>query len=240
MKTVVLVGGLGTRLGSLAEGKGKPMVAIAGRPFLELLILHLARQGLNDLVLCVGHRSDSIKSSLGDGNQLGVKIDYSEEDRPLGTAGAMRFASPLIGRNTFMVSNGDSMIDFSGPAMLEAHRNSGATVTVAVAREDDASRFGLMEMDTNGRITRFAEKPATSGGGIVNAGLYACEPELLDLLPDHVPASFERDVLPGLVGKGLHGYVADGHLVDIGTPDSLASARRDPSYLLELSGVGGG
>jgi NDP-sugar pyrophosphorylase family protein len=111
---------------------------------------------------------------------------------------------------------------------------------MTLATTDDARRFGLMAMDANGHITEFIEKPSTPGGGLVNAGLYACEPDLLDSLPDRVPASLERDVLPGLLGNGLHGYLAAGHLVDIGTPTALASARRDPSYLLALSGVGGG
>jgi NDP-sugar pyrophosphorylase family protein len=239
MQTVVLVGGLGTRLGALTNGKGKPMVAIAGRPFLELLIRHLAREGLVDLVLCVGHRGEHIMRSLGDGHQLGVRIQYSEEDRPLGTAGALRRASSLLSRSTFLVSNGDSMIDFSSHDLLEAHEASGATVTMTVARTLDASRFGLVTMDADGHITGFLEKPSSPGGGLVNAGLYMCEPQLLDSLPERVPASLEHDVLPELLGDGLNGYVARGELVDIGTPDSLESARRDPSYLLALSGVGG-
>lgn len=240
MQTVVLVGGLGTRLGTLARATGKPMVAIAGRPFLELLIRHLARQGLVDLVLCVGYRADRIRRTLGDGRRLGVRIQYSEEDRPLGTAGALRQAATLLDTTTFIISNGDSMIDFSCRALLDAHRASGATVTVTLARADDARRFGLMSVDADGRITGFVEKPSAPVGGLVNAGVYACEPALLDRLPDEVPASLERDVLPALLGGGLHGHLAEGHLVDIGTPAALAAARRDPAYLLDLSGVGGG
>lgn len=237
MQTLILVGGLGTRLGSLARETGKPMVTIAGRPFLMLLIRQLALLGLTDIVLCVGYRAERIRACLADGRQLGVTIEYTVEDRPHGTAGAIRLAADRIRGDTFLITNGDSMVDFAPGDLMRLHRASDAVVTMTLARSDDVGRFGQVAIDDAGSVRGFVEKDqANRGPGLVNAGVYACHRALLDELPDHVPASLEREVLPHLVGAGLYGYLAPGALVDIGTPESLRNAQRDPSALLALSG----
>lgn len=240
MQTVILVGGLGTRLGSLGSETGKPMVMIAGVPFLELLIRQLARLELTDLVLCVGHQADRIQDHFADGRRFGVSIHYAVEDRPLGTAGALRNAVDRIAGDTFILTNGDSMVDFSAGDLLRLHQVSGAIATLTLVSSPEGRRFGTVAIQPDSRITRFAEKEERAGEEedaiLVNAGVYACSRELFDWLPSQVPASLERGVFPALTADArLAGYVAPGPLVDIGTPDALLAVRRDPSTLQALS-----
>jgi NDP-sugar pyrophosphorylase family protein len=237
MQTVVLAGGLGTRLGALAAAEGKPMVDVCGYPFIELLLRQLVSQGLQEFLLCLGHRAAALQDRLGDGGAIGARIRYSFEDHPLGTAGALGRAGDMIDGRTFILSNGDSMVDLAVADLLDRHYGSAALVTMTVTPAELTGRFGTVELDREQAVTSFVEKPASASAGLVNAGVYACHRDLLDRLPRETPASLERQVLPALVGHGLEAYVAPGPLVDIGTPESLEAARRDAALLLRLADV---
>jgi NDP-sugar pyrophosphorylase family protein len=238
MQTVVLAGGLGTRLGAAGAARGKPMMDICGYPFIELLLRQLVSQGLQDFLLCLGHRAEPLQERLGEGGAIGARIRYSIEDEPLGTAGALAHAGPMISGRTFILSNGDSMVDLAIADLLDRHYGSAALVTMTVTHAEPMGRFGSVALNSSGAVTTFVEKPARSSAGLVNAGVYACHRDLLDRLPRDVPSSFEREVVPQLIGQGLQAYVAPGPLVDIGTPESLEEARRDSALLLRLAAIG--
>ncbi len=225
MQTLILAGGLGTRLGSLAADTPKPMLEIAGRPFLELQIRYLAGQGISDVVLCVGHLAGRVRAHFGDGSAFGVRIAYALENRQLGTGGAVRNALPLISGGSVLICNGDSFVDFDVAALAKLHARLGSLATLVLVSVEDPSRFGSVVLGPDGRITRFDEKIG-SGAGQVNAGVYLVERRLIEQMPPG-PASLERDVFPMLTDGRLGGLPVTGRMVDIGTPEALGAARAD-------------
>jgi NDP-sugar pyrophosphorylase family protein len=230
MQSVILAGGLGTRLGPLGADTAKPMQPVAGRPFLELVMCYLAAQGVADFVLCVGHRADQVREHFGDGGRLDVRVRYSTEHEPLGTGGALRRALPLIDGERVLVSNGDSFVDFSVPALVRTHQQLRPQASMVLVRADDADRFGSVEVDRDGWVRAFAEK-ASPAAGLVNGGVYLVERELIERLSADGPSSLERDCFPALVaGQQLAGMPVGGTLVDIGTPESLEAARSDATF----------
>jgi NDP-sugar pyrophosphorylase family protein len=199
------------------------MAEAAGRPFLGYLVEQLRDQGFRDLVLCVGHLASHILDTFGDGGRWGVRIRYAVETQLLGTAGAIRNAQPLLSQ-AFLALNGDSYLDADFRHLLAAHRRGraadpGLLATLAAVQVQDASPFGTLELDGQGRIVSFREK-TTACAGWINAGVYVLEPALLDLIPVARPVSIERETFPLALQAGhhLHAWPAHGFFVDIGTP----------------------
>jgi len=222
--TLVLAGGQGTRLKPLVSDRAKPMAPVAGRPFLEWLLLALAEQGLRRFVLCTGHLASELEESLGDGRRWQIEIAYSREARPLGTGGALRNASAGIGSDPFLAVNGDSYCPLELERLLAFHAERGAAATLWLVPAGERGRFGSVEIDGNGMVTAFAEKRLESGSGLVNGGIYLLGRSILDNIPEGRPASLESETFPSLVGHGLYGIVGEGPLIDIGTPESYAAA----------------
>ncbi|MEO8246778.1 MAG: nucleotidyltransferase family protein [Chloroflexota bacterium] len=225
MQTLILAGGLGTRLGSLASDTPKPMLEVAGRPFLELQLRYLASQGIRDVVLCTGHRAERVRDHFGDGATLGLSIAYAIEDRPLGTGGAVRNALPLIADERILICNGDSFVRFDVAELTRVHGQLGTLASMILVSVEDAGRFGIVELAADGRVVAFAEKVAR-GAGLVNAGVYVVERRLVEELPSGT-SSLERDVFPTLTDGRLGGLPVAGPLIDIGTPAALDAARTD-------------
>ncbi|MBI2900395.1 MAG: nucleotidyltransferase family protein [Planctomycetes bacterium] len=217
----ILAGGRGTRLGPLLCDLPKPMLPVAGRPFLEYLVEWAGRFGIDDIVLCVGFRAEKIRAHFGNG---GGRIRYSAEREPLGTAGALRLALPLVRTDPFLAMNGDSFCPVELDALLRKHRDRRAAATLAVVETEDRSRFGSVEVGTGGDVLGFREKGAGAGRGWINGGVYALGKNVLERVAEGSSASIERDVFPGLVGRGLCAFGTPGPLVDIGTPESLEAA----------------
>lgn len=226
MRVFVLAGGLGTRLAHAIGDLPKALAPVAGRPFLERQISWLSGQGLGDIVLCVGHGGEQVERAFGDGEKLGVRLQYSRETQPLGTAGALAQArSFLLGPS--LVMNGDTLAELDLWALERARWERGAVGALALFRLDDARASGRVECDDDGHVTRFVEKDAGHvGPAWVNGGCYAFGPELWDALPSGA-SSLERDVLPGLASaRQLVGHAAEGSFWDIGTPQGLERAER--------------
>jgi len=221
---IVLAGGKGTRLRSVVSDRPKPMAQVAGRPFVEWLLLALRAQGLRRVVLATGYKGEMIASYFGDGSRLGMELAYAQEEVPLGTGGAMRNALPLTTTARVLTLNGDSFRPFDVGRLAAAHAGSGATATLWLVRMDDCRRYGTVEQAGDGRVLSFREKSPDLGAGLINAGVYLFERAALDAIPASTPVSLEGDVFPALIGRRLYAAAGDGPFLDIGTPESYGSA----------------
>ncbi len=226
LDTLILVGGLGTRLQSvLGTGLPKPLAAIKGRPFLAYQLEFLARQGISRVVLATGFLSQVVERSIEDIRPAGMSIELSVEKEPLGTAGAIRHARPMLTSDPVLVLNGDSICSIPILPMLLFHQASKAFITDLLVRMDDTSRYGSVKIDANDQVIHFQEK--TDGSpGLINAGVYLLSQACLDRLPDQIPCSLEHDVLSEWTGRGIFGFITRGSFIDIGTPESYAEAER--------------
>jgi D-glycero-alpha-D-manno-heptose 1-phosphate guanylyltransferase len=222
-QALVLAGGLGTRLRTVVADRPKVLAPVAGRPFLEHLLADLDAQGFRRVILAVGHLREMIVEAIGSSFR-GLSIAYSEEERPLGTGGAIARGLALAAPGPCFVLNGDTWLEIDYAAMLAAHQAHGSRLTMAVRAVPDVSRFGALTLSA-GRVARYAEKGA-AGPGHINAGTY-----LLDrsLLADHGlgPAfSLERDFLvPRVAELRPLAFVVEGEFVDIGVPGDYARAQ---------------
>jgi mannose-1-phosphate guanylyltransferase len=228
MQALVLAGGEGTRLRPLTRTMPKPVLPLAGRPFLSFMLDWLRHHGVDDVVLSCGFLSDAVKAVLGDIYQ-GMRLRYVIEEEPLGTAGPVRLAydEGLLDER-LLILNGDVLTDMDLDAELEQHEATGARVTLALVAVDHTESYGVVPTDADGRVEAFLEK--TSGEvptNRVNAGAYVLEREVLELVPPGRAVSFERETFQGLVGDGLYGWAAEGYWMDIGTGERYLEATYD-------------
>jgi len=228
MRAILLAGGRGTRLHPLTEELPKPMVPVLGRPWLDQLLQRLVRQGVTEIVLSLYHGKDVITDYFRDGVP-GARLRWAVEPKPLGTGGAIRFAAHPADE-TFLVFNADIVQTFDLEAFLDFHRSRRAQVTIGLVQVADPSSYGLVELDDDGRVLRFTEKPGpgTARDGLVNCGIYAFEPEVLDWIPPGREVSVEREVFPALLAGGarVYGCLLHGYWKDIGTLDRYLELHR--------------
>lgn len=221
---VILAGGLGTRLSGVLDDRPKVLAPVDGAPFVFHLLAQLATAGLKHVVLSTGHRAEQVRDAVG--RSYGpLTIEYSHEPSPAGTGGAIRRALPLLCSTAVFVLNGDSYCELDLKHLWLWHHQRSAHGTLSLTRVDDARRFGTVETGAYGRIEHFAEKAPQPGPGVVNAGVYLLRRSLIADVPAALPFSLERDLLPRWLAAGLYGYARTERFIDIGTPDSLASAR---------------
>lgn len=223
---IVLSGGAGTRLRSVIGDMPKGMASVAGRPFLDLLLRQLRRNGVGRVILAVGYRADVIRSHFA-GHTVGAELVYSEELSPLGTGGAIRNALRLVRSDVALVLNGDSYTDMDLPRLIAFHRESGADVTVVVVPTNDREDCGWVELEENQRVVGFTEKGSPAGARFSSAGVYVISRDMLDQIPPQTPLSVEQDVFPLWIGQGksISAYIHHGSCVDIGTPERYLSAQ---------------
>ena len=226
IKTIILAGGLGMRLRSVVPSKPKVLASIGERSFLELLVQQLRGQGIRQLVMCTGYLADQIETRLGDGTRWNVSIEYSKEETPLGTAGALKLAQRYVGNiPEFLVLNGDSFLEINFQDLIGFHReHSSAVATIAVVRVEDAGRYGTVNVDSSDRVIGFTEKTGSNAPGLVNGGVYVFSQALWQSIPEG-PASLERDIFPRLIDRGVYVREQYGMFVDIGTPADYARAQ---------------
>lgn len=229
MRAVILAGGRGTRLRPLTDTRPKPLVPFMGAPYATGLLERLRFVGVDEAIFLVGQ--DGRPFLPLESLESGIRVRVVTEDAPLDTAGAARrlFATDRRDDAT-IVCNGDILTDLDYGVLLDAHRSSGATATLALTRVDDTSAFGVIVTDADGRIQRFVEKPApgTIAADTINAGTYVLAPDAFDDFAGDGPLSFERTVFPGLVehGRTLVGVVSDAHWADLGTPRRYLDGHR--------------
>lgn len=229
MQALVLAGGQGTRLRPLTHTTPKPVMPLAGRPFLTFTLDWLRRHGFGEAILSCGFMSDEVRAVLGDVHG-GMRLRYVIEDEPLGTAGPVRLAldEGLIEERA-LVLNGDVLTDMDLTAEIAQHERTEARCTLALVEVEDTSSYGVVPTDADGRVEAFLEK---TGGEVptnrINAGSYVLEREVVEgMVPPGRAVSFEREVFPRLVGDGLYGWPSDAYWIDIGTPERYLEATHD-------------
>lgn len=229
MKAVILVGGQGTRLRPLTLGTPKPMVPLANKPFVAYVLEHLKNNGIDDIVFSMGYLPEGIMDYFGDGSDIGMNLTYVIEDRPLGTAGAVKNVEEHIVDGDFLVLNGDILTDLDIRALIKHHQDNDAVGTLTLTPVEDPTAYGLVRLDGNDEVLDFLEKPSWDeiDTNLVNAGTYVLRQEVLDLIPKGIEYSFERGVFPKLVGKGLFGFRSNSYWMDIGTPEKYLQAHYD-------------
>lgn len=226
MKALILAAGFGVRLREMIHGRPKPMAPINGKPFLEYLILYLKKNGIKEIVLAVGYLSDYIVDYFGNGSKWGVKISYSVDNRPLGTAGTIKFAQKYF-KNDFLVLNGDTFIEIDFYDFINFHKAKKADITIAVTKKFQG-RGGLIILDKNKEIKEFREIIGREKvSGYNNAGAYIFKTRVLQFLKKGERASLEKDLFPLLIKRGykLFGYPIKKY-IDIGSPESYEEANR--------------
>ena len=224
-QAIILAGGAGTRLRPLVSEVPKPLASVCGRPFVEYLIAQVAAAGVRKVTLLTGYMADALRANLG-GESHGVALEYSVESEPLGTGGALKNAEPLLEGDAWLMLNGDSLFDIS-LVELVANRSTDSPVTIALAEVSDTRRYGSVTADDDGSVIAFVEKSESAGNGWINAGVYVVSRSVLGSVANGRPVSFEREILPALIGRGLRAQRFGGFFIDIGIPDDYLRAQRE-------------
>ena len=219
---VILVGGLGTRLGAITQQVPKPLVDVGGKPFLAWVVDEIARHGFEEIVLLSGYRAEQFEAMADYIRGLGLRVIHSVEPAPAGTAGALTYARDHLDE-TFLLMNGDGLFDVNLRDLARPLAPE-AMVRLALRVMPNADRYGTVTLDGD-QITAFVEKKATGLPGLINGGLYAMRRSVLDLI-GALPCSLEQDIFPGLVAAGqMSGAVYDRPFIDIGIPEALAESQ---------------
>jgi mannose-1-phosphate guanylyltransferase len=227
MKAVLLVGGEGTRLRPLTETIPKPLIPLVDRPFLRHVFDHLTRHGVDEVLLSSPYLEEVFAEFLA-GSEHGPAVTWVPEPNPLGTGGAVANAARDLDE-TFLVLNGDILTDLDLSALVAHHRAAGAAATIALGAVDDARPYGLVNLEDDGRVREFLEKPAEALPGLVNAGTYVLEPRAIQGVAADRPVSIEREVFPGLIASHavVQAFVSKAYWMDLGTPEKYLQATFD-------------
>ncbi|HKT12304.1 MAG TPA: nucleotidyltransferase family protein [Terriglobia bacterium] len=234
MEAVVLAGGKGTRLRKAVAGLPKGLAPIGEHPFLSYLLGWLRAQGVTEIILAVGHRRREIIRHYTRHKPQGMRLRFSVETTPLGTAGALRNLRSMLEGEEFLVLNGDSIFDVDLRQMLTFHRRHRAQTTLALACPPEASRYGSVLLDARGRIKAFVEKHAAILHGAngkprasrwVSAGVYIMNRAVFRHIPGQREVSLEKEVFPSLIGGPFYGFPWKGYFIDIGVPEDYQRAR---------------
>ena len=220
MRAVILAGGKGTRLAPYTVSFPKPLMPLGDVPILEVVVRQLKYYGFERITLAVGHLSELLQAYFGDGSKFGIAIDYSREDRPLGTAGPLHLIPDLDG--DFLVMNGDLLTDLDYGDLLRRHKSQGNDATIGVYKRNIKIDLGVLERDPEGRITDYREKPSLAYD--VSMGVYAFNSRVLELIPKDF---FDfPDLVLELIRRGrpIRGYAFEGHWLDIGRADDYGAA----------------
>jgi mannose-1-phosphate guanylyltransferase len=219
VQALILAGGAGTRLRPLTARTPKPIVTLVDRPFVAFMLEWLRRHGVGEVILSCGFLGQRVRAELGDGERYGLRLRYVEEPEPLGTGGALKLAEDLL-EARFVVCNGDILTDLDLGAQLAEHERTGAKATLALARVEDPSPYGLVRIAADGAVEDFLEKPDAGDAvdPLISAGAYVLERSVLELIPDGRAVSLEHEIWPLLIGNGMFGHVAEGYWLDIGSP----------------------
>lgn len=230
MKAVVMAGGEGSRLRPLTIRRPKPMVPIAGKPVMEHILNLLKRHGITEVVVTVQYLASNIEDYFGNGSQLGMRITYSREDVPLGTAGSVKNAEEHL-TEPFLVISGDALTDYNLSALIEYHTRKQSLATLTLAHVHNPLEYGVIITNEDGHITQFLEKPSWGEvfSDTINTGIYMLDPQVFRYFEKDKSFDFSQELFPLMLKKGdpIYGYVADGYWCDVGNLSEYMRANAD-------------
>ena len=231
MKAILLAGGKGTRLRPLTLHTPKPIVPIFDKPFLQYQI-DLIRQApeIDEVIVSLNYQPDQIEKIIGGRKNSGLKVRYLVEPRPLGTAGAVKYAEKLLDKSV-VVFNGDVLTQIDLTKEIKQHKALKSKATIVLTPIDNPASNGLVETRPDGSVKQFLEKPNPDEitCNTINAGIYVLETDTLDRIPKNTPWSIERSYFPSLVERkeNFSAYIYNGYWIDIGTPEKYRQVHRD-------------
>lgn len=230
-EAIILAGGLGTRLRSVVSELPKCMAPVAGKPFLHYVIAHLQKEGINNFIFSVGYKSESIISYIKKLHaQSSIFIfQFSIEEEPLGTGGAIKFAVQKATQKNVLVCNGDTLFNIHVEELNDFHLENDADCTLCLKPMQNFDRYGVVELGHDSSIITFKEKQFYEKG-LINGGVYSLNTEtfITEDLPENF--SFEKDYLEKYVGKRkMYGIIQDKYFIDIGIPEDYEKAQKELS-----------
>ncbi len=231
MKAVVMAGGEGSRLRPLTIRRPKPMVPIAGKPVMEHILNLLKRHGITEVVVTVQYLASSIEDYFGNGSQLGMRITYSHEDVPLGTAGSVKNAEDQL-TEPFLVISGDALTDYNLTDIITYHREKQSMATLMLAHVANPLEYGVIITNEDGHISEFLEKPSWGEvfSDTINTGIYVLDPKIFSYFERDKPFDFSQELFPLMLRNGdpIYGYVAQsGYWCDVGNLPEYMRANAD-------------
>ena len=240
MKAMILAAGLGTRLRPLTNDLPKPLLPVASRPLIHYNMLLLKKYGITDVVINLHYHADKLRKALGDGSELGMRITYSEEPEILGTGGGLRKVCAFFSNRSFILINGDILVDINLDKVVEYHLKKKAVATTVLREDPEVEQWGAIEIDSQGRIHRFLGKGDWEGEKLSKymfTGIHVLEPRIFSYIPG---SGFSTiiDAYTEMVKKDerVFGYIMTGYWMDLGTPGRYQKAHHEMGKgLLKLS-----
>jgi mannose-1-phosphate guanylyltransferase len=231
LKGVILAGGKGTRLRPLTYTRAKPMLPLVNKPFMEYFIQRLKSFGIDEIILSTGYLPGDFSHYFGNGERFGVDLRYVTEDAPLGTCGAVKNVEKYLDDEPFCVFNGDILTGLDLKDMISYHKEKKADITISLVPVEDPTAYGLVPIDSEGKVKEFLEKPSQDEivTNLINAGTYIIERHILRHVPEGENYSFERELFPKVLKLGykIYGFVSDAYWLDVGTPEKYMAAHID-------------
>lgn len=225
-QAVILAGGRGVKMRPLTYEVPKPLITVAGKPVISYAIEMLRDAGIRDIIIAIGHLGNKIKEEVGNGKKYGVNITYSEETKPLGSAGAVRNASSFLQRKPFIVMNGDVLSEMNLTELILFHQEDKFTATMALSTEPNTKGYGVALLRGE-RIVSFIKQDKKQTTQLVNAGVYVMNPSIFSYIPENGGATLE-DVFVRLASEGkLAGYTFDGPWFEVSTPENYERAIKE-------------
>ena len=225
MKVVILAGGQGTRLRPYTHVLPKPLMPVDRYPILEIVIRYLARNGFRDIIICTGYMSEVIESFCGRGERFGVKIDFSREDKPLGTAGSLALLGDKL-KSTFMVMNGDILVAMDICAFIKSHREQKALVTMGLKKRRTETKLGVVKLSRSMRVLDYVEKPVHEY--MASIGIHLMQPDVLNYMK---PGEYldVPDLIMRLIkcGKKVQGFIINNLWLHLSRPDDFEFANEN-------------
>jgi NDP-sugar pyrophosphorylase family protein len=228
---MILAAGEGRRLRPLTERLPKALVEVGGRPLIEYALDNLVRCGIDEVVVNLHHLGEQIRSRLGDGSRVGVRIHYSEETVLLGSGGGIARARPLLGESAFVTLNADTIISIDLAAVIAKHRERGAAATLILRKDSRMEKFGIIRLEPDGRVGTFLDTRRPDAieplEPFMYTGVQVLEPTVFAYMPEGQAAfSITESTYPAMLcaGEHIYGHPFDGPWITVGTPHELAIA----------------
>jgi NDP-sugar pyrophosphorylase family protein len=221
LDSIILAGGLGTRLKKAIPNLPKSLAPVNGKPFLDLILSVLNNwKCIEKVIIAVGYMADKIVERYGDTSEYSFKILFSVEEELLGTGGAIKKALQYAETDNILVLNGDSYVDINLCDLVKKHLQTNMLMTIVLREVKNANRYGRVKLNSDDRVIFFEEKNPKPSRGYINAGIYLIKKELFDNVKDNKVISLEKELLPVFVEKGAYGYISRGKFIDIGVPEA--------------------